>query len=160
MKMDVNLKTITGIVEKINWVLFVSACGLAVYLTLSMARPYYPLKFQRTPYSLGLLESENKKDTQKMGVSHFDETLFYTRNLFQYAEKEELERKEQGMPVSFELLGTAVVGESKTAVLKDVKGEREYYCMEGDVIGNFKVQKIMSDRVILESQGTITEVTR
>ena len=160
MKVSVNREVITGIVEKMNWVLFVSMCGFALYLLVNMLNPYRPQEFRDTGHTLGLFEDENGKYLQRMNVSKFDENLFLSRNLFHYTTIKERGNDKEQETKSFELLGVITVGKNKAAVLKDVNDKKEYYCMEGDIIGQFKVQSITKDKVILESQGTTVEVYR
>jgi type II secretory pathway component PulC len=60
---------------------------------------------------------------------------------------------------SFVLLGVSM-GDKKLAILQDTKAKKDYYCTEGDIVGEYTVKAISRDKVVLEYEGNTLEITR
>ena len=147
------------IAPKINIVLFVVMIALSVYLLLGMALPYRPPKFEHMRNTAGRFGGKDERTLREAKNFRFDERLFIRADLFPSVEGKEI-REEKGGALPFELMGIVVAGERKAVMLKNISEKKEYYCMEGDMIGEFKVQKIMKDRVLLIRNGEVMAVVQ
>ena len=143
-------------VVKINIFLSLSAIALAGYLTLVQIQPYSPaalsvknLKLER----LGLIGKES--NAMLKGAYAFDVQIFKKRHLF----SEPVKKNAQEATKTFILLGVSV-GDKNLAMIRDVTENKDYYCVEGDKIGAFRVKQIFKDKVVLESEGLTLEISR
>ncbi len=144
------------LIPKANVCLSVSAAVLVIYLILHLRMSYdimfaRNIQFKSKPYEL--IESEL---FQLMGPApRFEEQAFGGKELLNASAKEKGAQKKQ-----FILLGTSI-GSKSLAMIRDVQSNKEYYCKEGDKVGNFTVSRILKDKVILESEGgTMLEITQ
>jgi type II secretory pathway component PulC len=147
-----NKDNIYDLVPKVNIVLALCAVLLAIYLIFNLTHPYrIDRKLKMQP-----LEIMNRNQAVILAEGAvFKEDLFKAKSLFNQSglKKTAESRKE------FILLGVSV-GDKNLAVLKDTRGNKDYYCAEGDMIGDYRVKQIFKDKVILESGGNILEINR
>ena len=141
---------------KINLLLTLSVITLVIYLGISLMRPYQPYAFDslRVKDESELVSKELSQDFNKL--PDFREGVFNRRALFYTS----LEAKPKEEEAEFQLLGVVAVGDKISAMLRDIRARKDYYCVEGDEIGAYKVKQIFRHRVILESKGTILEISR
>jgi type II secretory pathway component PulC len=60
---------------------------------------------------------------------------------------------------SIVLVGVSM-GEKKLAIIRNTKTNKDYYCTEGDIAGDYTIKQILKDKVILESEGNTLELIR
>ena len=138
------------ILPKINALLFLSVIVLTIYLCLNILRPYQPSALSRGRFiEQGELLS-NEIAMRLENVPDFQERIFKERTLF--SPLVVAERKPQQEETSLELLGLVSVGDKFAAMIRDTKEQKDYYCMGGEIIGEFTVKQILKDKVILESE--------
>ena len=148
------LEKFFDLLPKINILLIFCGALLTVGLYSSISRTY----------DLSNVRSANKKNrpleltapaVAREAVPLFDQNLFKRKHLFGQAatKKTETERSQ------FKLLGISM-GKKNIAVIQDIRGNKSYYCSEGDVIDDFKVKEILKDKVILVSDIGILEINR
>ena len=89
-------------------------------------------------------------------IEQFQEELFKSMALFTAQINKPIRQNE----AEFELLVLISVGDNTAAMIKDVRGNKEYYCLGGEKIGNFMVKSILKDRVVLESPNQTLELSR
>lgn len=125
--------------KMLNILLSLSAAVLVTYLFLNIKNAYYP-KMQPVE------QSEIRLPALIPEVPVYKQDLFKTKPLFNtYVKKTQLLEKQD-----FILLGVSL-GDKSLAMIRDVLGNKDYYCTEGDKVGVFKVKRISKDQVILES---------
>jgi len=135
-------------VYRINIFLSLAAIALVGYLALIRMQPYSP-----PPLS----EKRFKKQSNallKSGYA-FETKIFKTRQLF----GQPIEGKPLSPEKAFVLLGISL-GNRNLAMIRDTTESKDYYCVEGDRVGVFKVKQILKDKVILESEGNTLEITQ
>jgi len=88
-------------------------------------------------------------------IPDFSEEIFKRKQLFNFSKLKSKNTKDQ----EFILLGLST-GEKNIAMIKDTKDNKDYYCKEGDKIGNYNVKQIVKDKVILESEGNIIVISQ
>lgn len=132
----------------LNILLTLSAAVLAFYLFLNLKQPYQP---KTQPSEL----MNDKLSVTLEEAPAFKEKIFKSKRLFYTAS----EKKPGQKKPAFILLGVSS-GERNLALVRDANENMDYYCAVGDSIGFFKVKQIFKDKVILECDGNITEITR
>ena len=145
-----NKKNIYELVPKLNLLLTISAVIMAIYLFLNLTRPYKVTRDLRMKQID--LTAMNSLSRSKAFV--FDEQLFKSKQLFN-----EASMKSQKPKGGFVVLGVSI-GEKNLAVIKDTGANKNYYCSEGESVGEYKVKQITKDKVVLESDGNILEINR
>jgi hypothetical protein len=128
------------VLAKINTFQVFSAGILVIYLLLNIRNTYYP--------TMQVAKEREIQFPQLLPQVSLDkQALFKTKPLFNiYVNKTQLKEKED-----FILLGVSF-GKKNLAMIRDVLGNKDYYCTEGDSIADFKVKSIFKDKVILESE--------
>ena len=143
-------------VPKVNISLSLSIIVLAVYFAIVQMQPYPSVALSNRNLKSEASRLINKESSAMLkGTYTFDEKIFKKKSLFSQPVKKKAEEKKQ----VFILLGVSV-GDKNLAMIRDVTENRDYYCVEGDRIGSFKVKQILKDRVILESEGKTLEISQ
>lgn len=131
----------------LDMLLALFAVVLVIHLFFSVRKPYTP-KMQPDELTVGGLSLARE-------IPVFKEEIFKRKQLFNtLVKKQPGEEKSQ-----FSLLGVSVGGKN-LAMIKDNAENKDYYCSEGDKIGDFKVKQILKDKVILESEGNILVISQ
>jgi type II secretory pathway component PulC len=139
-----------NVVPKINVVLILSVFVLGGYLLVLMSRPYQ--------ISVPGKSSRNvlwKTDAILNKLPVLDVAALGQHPLFVSAGKKSVGQENKVML----LLGVAL-GDKKSAMIRDVKANKDYYCAEGDMVGAYQVKEITKDKVVLEYDGSIVEIAR
>ncbi len=137
------------LVPRINIALIVCVFVLGGYLLFLVTSPY-KISVQHKRNSNVLW----KKDTaSKLPV--FDASVLRQRPLFGAGGKKSSAHENKVMV----LLGVAM-GDKKSAMIRDVKANKDYYCSEGDMVGDYRVKEIQKDKVIIEYEGSVIEIAR
>jgi hypothetical protein len=149
-----NKDNIFNLIPKLNVLLIVSAAFLTAGLYSSINRTYDSTNVQsknKVARPLELMVKGPVTDAAPV----YQEDLFRRKPLFNLAaaKKPAAEKK------VFILLGVSV-GKKNIAVLRDVKAGKDYYCSQGDAVGDFQVKEILRDRVILDSADGQLEISR
>jgi len=120
------------------------------------------------PYSVALREDKNREFVfydqalsalkQKAESVPFDRDIFYSRRLFPFDGDRGRVQDKKISSSEFEVMGIISLQGQKTAVIKDISDGRQYSLLEGDTIKGYYVKEIMDNKVILEKNGTTTEV--
>lgn len=137
------------LVPRINIALIVCVFALGGYLLLLVA----------SPYKISIHNKRNtgvlwKKDSAaKLPV--FEGSVLRQRPLFGAGGKKTAPHENKVMI----LLGVAL-GDKKSAMIRDVKANKDYYCAEGDMVGDYRVKDIQKDKVLLEYEGSVIEISR
>jgi hypothetical protein len=128
------------VLTKLNTFQVFSAGILLIYLLLNIRNTYYP--------TVQIAKEREIQFPQLLPQVSLDkQTFFKTKPLFNiFVSKAQLQEKE-----NFILLGVSF-GKKNLAMIRDVLGNQDYYCTEGDSIAEFKVKSIFKDKVILESE--------
>lgn len=142
-------------VSKINILLSLSVIALALYLALVRMQPYSPAVLSAKNLKLKPDELIGKGSVMLKGADDFDARIFKKKNLF----SEPTKRKAAEEKNSFMLLGVSL-GEKNLAMIRNVAENKDYYCVEGDRIGGFRVKQILKDKVVLELDGKILEISQ
>lgn len=136
-------------VPRINIALIVCVFVLGGYLLFLVTSPY-KISVQHK-MNAGVLW---KKDiAAKLPV--FDESVLRQRPLFGAGGKKTAAHDNKLMI----LLGVAM-GDKKSAMIRDVKANKDYYCVEGDMVGDYLVKDIQKDKVAMEYEGSVIEISR
>ena len=120
-------------------------------MALTQLRPYRPIPLSGGDIRLQPLKLTS--DVLTKGIPAFEENIFKKKHLFSQSAKKKAEEKKP----EFILLGVSV-GDKNLAMIRDVNGNKDYYCLEGESIGNFRVKQVFKNKVILESEGKILEI--
>jgi len=144
-----------GLVQKINLLLTLSALGLLIYLVSGLGKPYSPSNLDRNALKMQSSELMQKEAAILEGTFAFKEDVFRKKQLFSSSEGAGFAQGKR-TPV---LLGISL-GAKKLAMIKDPLTNKNYYCMEGDKIGDYTVKQILKDQVILESGGNLLEISQ
>ncbi|HOU36313.1 MAG TPA: hypothetical protein PLJ26_05050 [Candidatus Omnitrophota bacterium] len=145
------MKNFYDVIPKLNALLIVSGFVLGGYLLFAMSRPYQVGSLAgRAPDTTQL-----NPDKQLSGVPQFSVEAFRKSQLFRSSGKKAASQEAK----SFTLLGVSM-GEKKIAILRDTKTKKDYYCTEGDVAADYKVKEISREKVVLEYEGELLEITR
>lgn len=145
------MKNFYDIIPKLNALLIASGFVLGGYLLFAMSRPYQVGSLADRP-----LDTTQFNPAQQLsGVPQFSIEAFKKSQLFRSSGKKAPSQEAK----SFTLLGVSM-GEKKIAILRDTKTNKDYYCTEGDIAGDYKVKEIAREKVVLEYQGELLEITR
>ena len=101
------------------------------------------------------ISGEVKPAKDFAAISDFNEEIFKRKQLFNFSKLKNKTAKDQ----EFILLGVSI-GEKNIAMIKDTKDNKDYYCKEGDKIGNYNIRQIEKDKVTLESNGNIMVISQ
>ena len=146
------MKNLYEVVPKINVALIISGFFLGGYLLFAMSRPYQVGMLSEKPVNVQSLDAAAKSLS---GLPQFSVEAFKKSELFRSSGK-----KGQAQDTkSFVLLGVST-GEKNLAILQDAKTKKNYYCTEGDIVLDYTVKAISRDKVVLEYEGNILEITR
>jgi type II secretory pathway component PulC len=138
-------------VPKINILLSLGVIILAVYLALTLLKPYNPRTVSGGNIKLEMLALKSSAPAKEIPI--FEEGIFKKKQLF----SQSLQKKTEEKKIELMLLGVSV-GDKNLAMIRDITANKDYYCVEGDRIGNFQVKQIFKDKVILESEGKTLEI--
>lgn len=144
-----------SLVPKLNILLILCAALLTVKLYSSINRTYDSSNIQSKRKIAKPLELMMGKETISEQAPLFQEDIFKKKELFNLATNKNLTPEKR----SFVLLGVSS-GKKNIAVIKDTKDNKDYYCSEGDLIGDFQVKEIFKDKVVLKSIDGLLEITR
>ncbi len=151
-----NKDNLFRVLPKINLLLVVCVIVLTFYLYLTMSRLRQPYVFNME-YLLENGKSMNNQITAAVKkIPVFDERVFRQHPLFNSFPKDKPQEKEMG----FKLLGLISVGDKNAAMIRDLRENKDYYCLEGETVGKFKLRQVLRDKVILEREGQILEIRR
>lgn len=143
-------------IYRINVLLSLTAIALVAYLALVRMQPYAPVPLTERQLKLAAAGLNNRESENILkGNYTFEEKIFKKRQLF----AQSAEKKPAPKQAAFILLGVSL-GKRNLAMIRDITDNVEYYCMEGDRVGAFKVKQILKDKVILESEGNTLEITQ
>ncbi|MFA5118272.1 MAG: hypothetical protein WC695_05410 [Candidatus Omnitrophota bacterium] len=150
--------TIFVLLPKLNIILACCMIVLVFSIAFTSLRPYRPFigLASRVSKLSGVLDAA-KNSYASREIPVFNENVFKQRQLFSSAAGQKQLSQENAI---FEFLGFVNAGEKSAAMLLDVQNKKKYYCLVGDMIGAFRVKDIARDRVVLESEGKIMEITR
>ncbi len=148
-----------GVLPAVNVFLAALALALFIYLVLIMLKPYRIIIAPDRQQALATSDSRYLDVLKTAGVGEVDPQVFYNRELFPRgpAKAQPVKKKQTSL---FEILGIVSVAGEKAAMIRSLETGREYYCLEGDVIGDYTVTSILDDRVIFKSATNTVEVTR
>jgi type II secretory pathway component PulC len=147
------MKNIYYIIPKINVALILSGFVLGGYLLFAMSRPYLVVSLVSKQVSMPSLESVVKKTLD--GVPPLSKGIFKNSELFRSSGKKAVSQEAR----VFALVGISM-GEKKLAIIRDTKANKNYYCTEGDIAGDYTIKEITKDKVVLEFEGNLLEITR
>jgi len=145
------MKNFYDIIPTLNGLLIVSGFVLGAYLIFAMSRPY------QVGSLAGKSVSAVQPDASKLfaAAPQFSPDAFQKSRLFNSSGA-----KASGQQAkSFTMLGVSM-GEKKLAILRDTKTNKDYYCTEGDIVADYTVKEISRDKVVLEFDGGLLEITR
>ena len=142
-----------ALIPRINVALIACAVCLGAYLFYSLARPheYGSLNKRWAQSRAGSSRSWQEAEARPV----FAEGTFKAKYLFTTVKKKtgEQDRKD------FQLLGISV-GTKNLAMIRDVRNNKDYYCVVGDMVGIYRVKEIFRDKVLLESSEGTLEINR
>lgn len=155
--MAINKHNFFKVIPAINIALSCSAVVLIFIVLFSLRKPYYPDSMRGKAQIIeqtGLpAATERAKDLT--AIAGFSEEIFKRKQLFNFSKRKNKEAKDD----EFLLLGVSI-GEKNIAVIKDTRESKDYYCREGDKIGNYNIKRILKDKVILESENNILVISQ
>ena len=154
-----NRENIFVMINKINFLLTVSVIILVVFLCINLLSAQQPFTFN---YRDIKNKSELIDPVMKLDeIPVFQESIFKRGSMFTGSLSQPLlEHKLQQEEVGIELLGLVSVGDKTAAMIRDIREKKNYYCVGGEEIGGFKVKQVLKDKVILESEGKMLELSR
>ena len=152
--MVVNRDCFFNILPRINLALFILSIILAIFLLGNIIRSYQTIRLNKDDFARGEKELGESRVTSLMKLPAFDKNVFTQSSLFNAPGKEA--PSVSGLEV--ELLGIVSVGAEHAATIRDKKDNVEYYCLGGEVIGDFTVKEVFKDKVILESEDKTLEL--
>lgn len=145
------------IIPAVNIALSCSAIVLIFIVLFNLRKPYYQVSTEGKAQISGQIGISSGVEPAKdfTAVFDFSDEIFKRKQLFNFAKHKGKETKDQ----EFILLGISI-GEKNIAMIKDTRENKDYYCKEGDKIGNFSIKQIFKDKVILESEGNIMVISQ
>jgi len=146
------MKNIYDVISKANIALVVTGLILGGYLLVSMAHPYNVGSFGKRQVSVQSLESATRALS---ALPQYDADAFKKSELFSASGKKTVSQDTK----SIVLVGVSM-GEKKLAIIRNTKTNKDYYCTEGDIAGDYTIKQILKDKVILESEGNTLELIR
>ena len=147
------MKNIYDVIPKVNVGLIISGFMLGGYLLFSMSRPYQVGTLGDKQLNLQSFDSVVKKTMD--AVPPFNKGIFKNSELFSSFGKKAASQGTRNLV----LLGVSM-GQKKLAIIRDTKANKDYYCTEDDIAGEYKIKEIYKDKVILEYDGNTLEITR
>ncbi len=144
-----------SILPKLNILLILCAALVALKLYTNVNKIYDSSNIQSKRKITKPLELMLGKEIISEPAPLFQGDIFKKKALFNLAIIKNIVPEKR----VFILLGVSS-GKKNIAVIKDVKSNIDYYCSEGDLIGDFKVKEILKDKVVLESTSGILEINR
>jgi hypothetical protein len=149
-----NIEAFYGLTRRINFLLTLSAAALFIYLIFNVRQPYQP-PLKSSALKMGA-ELMHKEAAILEGTVAFQEDIFRKKQLFSSSGGKGFAFG-SGNPV---LLGISM-GNKKLAMIRDPRVNKDYYCMEGDKIGEYTVKQILKNQVILEGpSGNLLEINQ
>jgi hypothetical protein len=146
------VKNFYHVIPKINVGLIISGFLLGGYLLFTLSRPYHGI-IDDKQLDLQSFDSVVKKTLD--AVPPFNKGIFKNSELFSSFGKKAASQGGRNLV----LLGVSM-GQKKLAVIRDTKANKDYYCTEDDIAGEYRIKEIFKDKVILEYDGSILEITR
>lgn len=146
------MKNFYDVVPKLNVLLILSGFVLGGHLLMAMSRPYEVGSLAGKSADIGQFDTAAKL---LAGVPQFGMDAFKKSELFSSTGK----KTPAAGTKSFTLLGVSM-GDKKIAILRDTKTNKDYYCTEGDIAGDYTVKEISREKVVLEYEGELLEITR
>lgn len=148
---------ILKLIPAINIALSCSAFILLCIVLSSLRKPYYPDSKKANVQISEQTGARGGAEPVKVlpAASGFNDEIFKRKQLFNFSKRRNKEAKGQ----EFLLLGVSI-GEKNIAMIKDTRENKDYYCKEGDKIGNFNIKLISKNKVILESEGDILVISQ
>lgn len=146
------MRSVYDVISKLNILLVITGLALGGYLTFSMTRPYRVGSFGQKQVSVQSLDAVAKSLS---GLPQYDPDAFKKSGLFSSVGKKTVPPETK----SLVLLGVSM-GEKKLAIIRNSKTNKDYYCTEGDVAGDYTIKQIFKDKVVLEYEGSTLEITR
>ena len=146
-------------INKINFLLTVSVIILVVFLCINLlsAQQSFAFNYRDIKNKSELIDPVMKLDE----IPVFQESIFKRGSVFTGSLSQPLlEHKLQQEEVGIELLGLVSVGDKTAAMIRDIREKKNYYCVGGEEIAGFKVKQVLKDKVILESEGKMLELSR
>ena len=148
------MKLLNGIIPKINLLLSLSVVVLGIYLSLNLSRPYSGVSLGSRGFKTQPLELMGKESSVILQATPgFSEEIFKRKQLFNQSGKKNPALKKRTLI----LLGVSV-GDKNLAMIRNTEDNKDYYCTQGDKIGDFRVKQILKDKVILESESGTLEI--
>lgn len=146
------MKNFYDVIPKLNALLIASGFVLGGYLLIAMSRPYQVGSLADRPADIRAFDATVKSLS---AVPQFNAEAFKKSQLFRSSGKKAAAQETK----SFILLGVSM-GEKKIAILRDTKTKKDYYCTEGDIAADYTIKEISREKVVLEYEGEILEITR
>ena len=146
------MKNFYEAVPKINAALIITGFLLGAYLLMSMSRPYEVGSIGDKAEGIKPFDAALK---QIAGLPQFSAEALKKSELFRSSGKKSAARDTK----MFVLLGVSM-GDKKIAILRDSKANKDYYCTEGDIVMEYTVKSISREKVVLEYEGEMLEITR
>ena len=143
-----------GLLPRLNVLLIVSACFLTAGLYSSINRTYDASNLRPENKKARPLELIAKGASQE-AAPFYQEDVFRKKQLFNLAVAKKAEQEKKVF-----LIQGISTGKKNIAVIRDVKANKDYYCSEGDMIGDYRVKEIMKEKVVLESEAGTLEISR
>ena len=152
----IHKENIYELIPRINIVLSASALILAAFFVVTLTQPYNTAALRGKNIKPRAIELPADGDSQASeGIPPFDESIFRKKPLFGLPTIE----SHKEVKKTFLLLGVSM-GDKKIAIIRDTEGNKNYYCSEGDTIGNFRVTQIHKSMVLIESDEKTLEITQ
>ncbi|HTZ11153.1 MAG TPA: hypothetical protein VMD04_02070 [Candidatus Margulisiibacteriota bacterium] len=150
-----NIEVLYGLTRRINLLLTLSAVALLIYLIFNVRQPYQPASKSSDLKTQGA-ELMHKEAAILEGSVAFQEDIFRKKQLFSSSGGKGFALG-SATPI---LLGISM-GNKKLAMIRDTRLNKDYYCMEGDKIGEYTVKQILKNQVILEgASGNLLEINQ
>jgi type II secretory pathway component PulC len=147
------MKNFYSVIPTVNIALVVSGLMLGGYLLYSMSKPYQVGSLGSIELAEQPFESVVRKTLDSLPA--FSKGIFKNSELFRSGGKKTAAKDTR----SLVLLGVSM-GKKKLAVIRDTKANKDYYCTENDIAGEYTIKEIFKDKVVLEYDGSTVEITR
>lgn len=142
-----------SLISGMNLLLAFSAAALIIFIFSNLKDKHRPAPLARAAFKqLGL--SDNTPLFSLGKAANFNDEIFKRKQLFNALSKKTGQEKS-----GFVLLGISV-GNKNLAMIRNNAENKDYYCSEGDIVGDFTVKQILKDRVVLETQGNTLVITQ
>ena len=142
----ISKEKIYGLIPKINIILILTAVGMGIYLAMLLSTPY------KVSFSSDAAPEYKFAQIQQPSYA-FQEDIFKENKLFGGKKKAGIGKK------SLLLIGVSL-GRKNIAIIRNPNDNKDYYCSEGDAVGEYIVKLISKDKVVIEGEGNTLELTR